>query len=274
MNNSPFLITGCQRSGTTLLHLVLDSHPDIHGIDEIHFNHWDLNTYLVAPELSPCVAFKLPRYASLLSFITSINKMKLLWCIRDPRDVVTSMLNLMQPLSYNGPKVPWVAHPTSAHKEIINSYWVLDKAAKLELAPYMGKYMAIYRTNPLDRSRQDMVFTGALTWRIKNMLPAAYVKHGINFHSTQYEKLVATPEREIRGILNYMDLPWHDNVLCHHELHSGISVGKTSNTRSIDQTSIGRWQGELTQDEVAVISEVCETTAVKWGYEIDVDQAL
>ena len=34
MKNKPILVLGCQRSGTTLLNLILDSHPQIHGFDE------------------------------------------------------------------------------------------------------------------------------------------------------------------------------------------------------------------------------------------------
>lgn len=270
-HNTPILITGCQRSGTTLLHLILDSHPDIHGIDETQFHYWDLNSYLGAPDLSPCVSFKLPRYAALISFITSLQNMRVLWCIRDPRDVVVSMLTLRQPLSYNGPVVPWAAHPTSAHKEIMNSYLALDETAKQNLAPQLNNYLAISRTNPLGRSRHDLIFTSALTWRIKNMLPEIYAECGIDFYSIKYEQLVSEPEQEIRKILDYINLPWHDDVLRHHELHSGISVGKTANTRTIDHNSVGKWTGELSKEDVATISEVCEATAAKWGYTLNTD---
>jgi hypothetical protein len=35
-------ITGCQRSGTNLLNLILDSHPQIKGVDELNLFHWEI----------------------------------------------------------------------------------------------------------------------------------------------------------------------------------------------------------------------------------------
>ena len=46
MNNRPIIITGSQRSGTTLLNLILDSHPQIHGVDEMQFRNNTLQQYL------------------------------------------------------------------------------------------------------------------------------------------------------------------------------------------------------------------------------------
>ena len=46
MSRKPILITGCQRSGTTLMSLILDSHPEIFNIDEYKFEYFAINTYL------------------------------------------------------------------------------------------------------------------------------------------------------------------------------------------------------------------------------------
>ncbi|MFQ5471145.1 MAG: sulfotransferase [Gammaproteobacteria bacterium] len=67
--NQPILITGCQRSGTTLLHLILDSHSNIHGIDEAYYEHERLHEYLDSAEFSKYVCCKLPRAASEFEFI-------------------------------------------------------------------------------------------------------------------------------------------------------------------------------------------------------------
>ena len=65
----PILITGCQRSGTTLMNLILDSHPKIWGIDEDRFDFPSIYGYLSAPIPAPFVSFKLPRYAHIMPFI-------------------------------------------------------------------------------------------------------------------------------------------------------------------------------------------------------------
>jgi len=96
IKNIPILITGCQRSGTTLLNLILDSHPQIRGMDEWEFEETLVDEYLTGPEYHPCVAFKLPKVSYLIPALQSIPGIKVLWCIRDPRDVVTSMVRLQQ----------------------------------------------------------------------------------------------------------------------------------------------------------------------------------
>ncbi len=98
--NKPILITGCQRSGTTLLHLILDSHPRIHSIDESGYAADKVDDYLENPDFHPFVSLKLPRFASNLACLTrNLSELKVLWCIRDPRDVIASMVNLHLKLS-------------------------------------------------------------------------------------------------------------------------------------------------------------------------------
>lgn len=63
MSNQPILITGCQRSGTTMLNLILDSHPKITGVDEMEFRNENLPHYLSHINYHPFVVFKLPIFA-------------------------------------------------------------------------------------------------------------------------------------------------------------------------------------------------------------------
>ena len=41
MGNRTIMITGCQRSGTNLMNLILDSHPQVQGVDELNLFHWE-----------------------------------------------------------------------------------------------------------------------------------------------------------------------------------------------------------------------------------------
>ena len=65
MNNTPIIITGCQRSGTTLLHLILDSHPEVRGMDEWEVKADLFYEYLTLPRYASCIAMKLPKVAHL-----------------------------------------------------------------------------------------------------------------------------------------------------------------------------------------------------------------
>jgi hypothetical protein len=140
--NRPILITGCQRSGTTLLHLVLDSHPDITGIDELDFGKVPLSEYLNSPRYHPCVSFKLPVASYEAAFIKTIPGIKVVWCIRDPRDVVVSMLELTLKISENA-TLPWVVHPGGAGSEIENSARTLQQRMDGELGKLYKSYKGI-----------------------------------------------------------------------------------------------------------------------------------
>jgi len=92
------------------MNLILNSHPAIRGIDESKFSFPAIYRYLNEP-MAPAklfVAFKLPMYAHMLSFIDTLPGCKVIWCIRDPLDVVASMEKLR---ATTGSGIPWAAHP-------------------------------------------------------------------------------------------------------------------------------------------------------------------
>jgi hypothetical protein len=235
------------------------------SLDEDEFDYPSINTYLHAPCLPHFVSFKLPRYAPVLSFIKNLKDLRVIWSIRDPIDSVWSMVKLQMELDGTN-FVAWAAHPDCAQYEILNSHCVLDEAVKLDLAQDMSKFEMIAKKDPKERNRQESIFTGALCWSIKNELPPLYKAENISFFTVRYEILVTTPEDTIKEILGYVGASWSDTVLKHHELHDGVSIGNTSNTRPIDSSGIGCGVENLTQEEVGLIKKVCTKTAEKWDY--------
>lgn len=268
MKNLPVLITGCQRSGTTLMHLILDSHPDIVSFDEFDYREDNLSTYLSASEYGPRVAFKLPTYASGISWIRRLlPELQVVWCVRDPRDVVASMLALRFTLSQNS-SISWCSDPMGAAKEIDNCVPVLAPHTAEEIGPYLERYRAIQSLPPLARSREDDVFVGALCWRIKNEIPSLYEKEGILYYQVRYENLVRQPREEISRLMASLGVQWHDDVLRHHKLHTGIHLGGTDFSRAIDSTKVGRWRTDLNSAEVDVVQRLTSDVACKFGYEM------
>ena len=277
MTRTPILITGCQRSGTTLMNLILDSHPDVRGIDEMVFFFPALQRYLnePLPQAKSFVSFKLPMYAHMLAFIRMLPDCKVLWCIRDPMDVVASMEKLR---SKTGNVIPWSAHANGGWGEIVNSYWALEDKQKQELREVMTTFSNV--TGKLDQltkaqgtelqiDSRDSVFLGALCWRIKNELLSLYEALDIDFYLVRYEQLVMDPQEGIASILDYLKLPWSDAVLSHHQHHSGMSIGDTSNSRAIDRASLGRGKKDLSPEEQIIVKAVCGKIAERLGYAFD-----
>jgi len=266
--NTLALITGCQRSGTTLLNLILDSHPEITGIDEMDADASELQSYLTHPRYHPCVTLKLPAACHEVKAINSlVPNLKVIWCIRDPRDVVLSMASLRLQIS-EAETMAWVNHPQGARREIANCFPALSANAKTRLLPYLKKYSGIEQQPPGSRSRDSAIFTGALCWEIKNNIPETYEEAGIEYLVVHYEKLISTPRETIKAVLDFMGLDWHDDVLRHHRLHSGMSIGNTDNAAPINHSNMRKWEKGLSAAQISIISALCTETAKKFKYNI------
>jgi hypothetical protein len=264
--NTAVLITGCQRSGTTLLNLILDSHPDIAGIDEMEFDPSRFADYLSDSQYHPFVSFKLPTIAHEVQIVRQrAPTLKVLWCVRDPRDVVLSMISLKLGLS-DTRTVSWANHPMGAIREIASCFHALREDVRRELEQGIEKYRAFEWMPPTARGKKEGIIAGALCWDIKNRLPGTFGVDGTDYHVVRYEDLVMEPQETIRRLLAYIGLGWHDNVLQHHRLHKGMSIGGTDNSAPINNRNTGKWAKRLTAEQLGIIKDICAQTAQKFDY--------
>lgn len=243
---------------------MLDSHSSISSIDEMYFDTYKLDAYLTNRNFHPHVLLKLPTIAHEVNGIRKLKNVKVIWCIRDPRDVVLSMVKL---------KIgthrlePWVTHPLGGMREI----QCCANMVGLNLSPrhldFFKRYIDLSRGAPqLDMS--DAVFSGALCWRLKNELLELYDLVGISYKIVYFESLVKDPMGVMEGVLKFIGLPWDDRVLAHHLLHKGLSVGNTDNTRPVDSTVAGKWKKELSAESVKIIKSVCSEIAINYSYKL------
>lgn len=262
--NKPIIITGCQRSGTTLLNLILDSHPQIRSLDEMEYDGARLGEYLTHPDYHPSVAFKLPGDVPFFRSFKALPGVKVLWCVRDPRDVVLSMINLKVE-KLNGQDIVWANHDLCAMREIEHCLPHVDSQR-----PPAGieEYHRIGRIPQLLRGRRDAVVTAALCWSLKNWLLDFYAGENLPVMVVPYEGLVSNPEQTMKEVLSFLELPWHADVLRHHELHDKMYAGNTHGNRPIDSSGIGGWRRGLTDAEVALIGSICAEGAEKFGYRL------
>lgn len=191
----PIFIVGCQRSGTTLLRLMLDSHPHIScgpetrflaDLDKVTRQNWKRMSHFgfdkhywhrsmarffetvhqdyAASKGKARWADKTPRYALLLDFIDQLfPHCQVVHVVRDGRDVVAS------------------------HKHRFG-YRSAVKAAE--------KWPRYVRAARKSGSRLGQR----------------------RYHEVRYEDLVADPKATMGGLLEFLGEPWNDAVL-HHEDH-------------------------------------------------------
>lgn len=261
--NKPTIITGCHRSGTTLLGLMLDSHPQITTVDEDKFDNGKLVDYMEHSDYSPCVVFKLPAEATAFRQFATLPGLKVLWCVRDPRDQVLSFRKLQYTLEAGQPAVPGPVHDYGAMHEIGRYLSIIDPQCS---HPGVAEFRRIAAVPAPQRTRRDATLMGALYWELKNMLPALYAAEGLAVHVVSYEALITQSRAVLEAALAFLELPWHDDVLRHHELHSGQWAGATMGDRPVDASNAGKWKAELSADEVDIIEGYCAQGMARFGY--------
>ena len=264
--NLPIVVTGCQRSGTTLLLLVFNAHPAVRGVDETRFEPKRLPVYLKSPEYSPAVCFKLPLIAHEAAYLSSFPGVKILWSLRDPRDVVASMLRLE--FDHAGVKAAFAAHPKAGPRVQIR---LLERALDDLPADLQQELEAFHGQDsipPAERSLDLNVTAAALCWRLKQEAFRLYDKEAADLRVVRYERLVAEPRSEVEALMAFAGLPWDERVMQHHRLHEGKVTGGTDSSRPIDSKSLGKWQEVLGPAQLEIIERICGGEARAAGYDL------
>jgi hypothetical protein len=230
------LILGCQRSGTTLTFLILNTHPKIIGFDETqcNFDYPDAITLLKNSAKSFLLCYKLPTKTADLQYISKhFPQAKIIWPLRHPFAVISSMQSLILLKQRN---------------------WI-DKCGKNELKKLAYLFPDILS---LDLDKLDNISIGAHIWNYKNMLIQKFQDYGLDVFAFQYEDLLEKPEKTILQIVDFIGLDWSDNLINHHKYYQDHQkyAGGTKGNRPIDDS---RKQPELilSNGEQELITSLC-----------------
>ncbi|MCG6942561.1 MAG: sulfotransferase [Thiohalocapsa sp.] len=238
------LVLGSQRSGTTLMFLMLTAHPRLTGLDEVH-SDFDLPPWPVvaANALSRrLTVYKLPMVTARVDDVAgAFPRSHLIWMVRHPFAVVASMRDLMFPDGKN---------------------W-LTKHGTMEAM----RTLAV--TSPEDCAgveRLDPISLGATIWKHKLLLMENYREQGMQVHPVKYEDLVTQPEAVMRPVIGSLGLEWSEHVLEHHRFHGDERhAGGTRATRPVDQSGVARGD-KLTAAEKDLVANIAGDTMSAFGY--------
>jgi protein-tyrosine sulfotransferase len=267
MPKSPIIIGGCPRSGTTLLRVMLDSHPNIvcgPELKAIHLiamafatmhrafganlkEHYDISDERLAEIfgdqiralLDPYrrksgksrIAEKTPQNIDVFPFLYHLLPgSPLIHVVRDGRDVVCSLL------------------------------------AQTWDNPLTGSALAYTR----DAGKAAEFWVSTMT-NAKPLRGRAYAEV---YAEVRYEDLVLRPEPTLRRLLQFIGEPWDAAVLSFdrqpHDLPA-TEAGSRDVSRPLHAASIGRWQRDLRARDKAVVKEVAGQTLLELGYCADLD---
>jgi protein-tyrosine sulfotransferase len=262
---APIFIGGTGRSGTTLLRVILDSHPNIYSGGEIK-----VIPNLIVPwaELRSIFAPSLSGYYLDAHFIN-----------QQFRTLISSLFSKV--LKKSGKKR--IAEKTPGNLSFMPYLKELFEDAKFIHVIRDGRDVAC------SLIRMDWIdpLTMEKTWYTENIESAArYWKEAIlaireqarhplvveDYLEVRYENLVNSLKNTMEDVLMFLGEPWSDNVLCHetHRHHLPLDESSTEQVKkAVYSSACGRWRSEMGDEDREDFKKEANDLLVELGYAKD-----
>ena len=281
----PFVV-GVARSGTTLLRLMLDAHPELAIPHETHF----IPVVLREPPREPDASRE--RFLELLTGFPTWEDLKtpaellreeLLWV--EPFDVRDGLRAFYRLYARSRGKARWGDKTPSYLQHIPAIHAALPEARFIHILRD-GRDVAV-SLRPLWFSPGESMETQADYWA-RQIVEARAQALGRPFYlEVRYEDLIADPVRELRRICGFLDLPYHPAMAEYHRTarlrleeaetrrahDGGVIITKEERlhiqrftSQPPEPSRVGRWKTELTPEMVAAYEEVAGELLDELGY--------
>ena len=246
--DSWFFIVGCQRSGTTLMRLILECHSCIQCCDE-SASYNVISGRNTPVRERPLLGLKVPciteQFADrslwerllLPEMPNDYRGQRLIFMMRDVRDTVASMMQLRL---QRGSWLETSLLPSLRLKI------AKDDAFRRRYASEIAK---------LNEARHPNLARAAFYWRYKCEALFHYLQEGFPALLVRYEDLTRQPQLELLRVCGFLQVPWEPGLLSHStsdhtELKDGgHAIGETDSRRPIDTQSLNRWRAVFNDDE-------------------------
>jgi Sulfotransferase family len=259
MANRPIFIVGPMGTGTTLLRLMLDSHPHI----------------AIPPETGFMRAYNAHQFIPFKW--TGRNWAKRMGWSREELDAELADFydRIFMRYAREHGKERW-GEKTPLHT------WHVDDMARI----YPDAQFIVMMRHPggsvsSNMRRWEMHF-GKAAGHYKRYAREAIrqaAAHADRFVLLRYEELVLQPEALMRELLDWLDEPWSDEVLEHHEVQSArggkeMVEGRNLVADPIDVARVAKWQTQLDAEERQRLKYRLGKLGKVVGYDIDDATAL
>ncbi len=255
------VIGGCGRSGTTLVRVILDSHPNICcGPESGVFLPEPLDLGRLQAKFRPVVERLRGAYdasQSRAQFIDLFADMcvatagKSRWAEKTPRNVLH-----LDYLFERFPEARFV-HLLRDGRDVVCSLRTHPRHRVKN-----GQLVPLNTWKPMEVCAQR--------WR-DSLLAAEPYWSDARFHTVRYEQLVSNPRQAIGELLAFLGEPWDDAVLAHSEAESTFRDATTfpqnpEALKPIETSALGRWQRDMTDEDRSIFKAIAGGLLVEYGY--------
>jgi hypothetical protein len=275
--SDPYLfIVGCARSGTTLVHRIVDAHPEIAITPEMHWitRHFKSRNGLVASEL-----------------VSELTGHKRFAQFEIPREQFEGLLGSGEAVPYPTflrrvfglygkiKNKPLVGNKTSAYVRSIPTFHALWPEAKFVHIIRDGRDVCLSVLNWKKAERtagryasweEDPVSTTALWWERKVRKAredGAALGPGL-YHEMRYEDLVDDPQRECNRLCEFLGVPYDDAMIRFHEGRERVEPGRGAKSAWLRVTSgLRDWRTEMCTGDVERFEAAAGDLLEELGYE-------
>lgn len=243
----PIFVVGSMGSGTTLTRLMLDSHPDLMIAPETGFMR-SVNAQLFVPFW---------RFGDQWASRIELEDDEFLEEVRNFYDSVFSRAAAKRGARRWGDKTPFhVHHIATAARVFPDAQFVATVRHPVAVGVSLRRFHWSWSRGigHWRKSNQTMIDQG--------------IDLGERFHLIRYEDLVLEPERVMREVMSFLDVPWSDQVLRHHEVQgSRRAEGGTRTDRPIDANRLAAWQEQVDARELDRFAAATAAQARMFGYD-------
>jgi hypothetical protein len=276
----PYLfIVGCARSGTTLLHRIVDAHPEVAITPEMHWitRHFKNQNRLVTPEL----VSELTRHKRFAQFEIPGEEFESLLGSGESVPYPT-FLNRVFGLYGKVKNKPLVGNKTTSYVRSILELHALWPDAKFVHLIRDGRdvCLSILNWKKADRIvgryaswEEDPVSTTALWWerKVRTGREAGARLGSSLFYEVRYESLISRPEQECQKLCEFLDVPYDDAMIRFAE---GKTRTELSNARKTPKkawlpitSGLRNWRTEMPMKDVERFEAAAGGLLEELGYQ-------
>lgn len=281
---SPLFIVGHQRSGTTMLRLMLDSHPNI----AIPFE-----TDFILPYYFKCNSFgTLKNNENIRKLLSEIMNNPFIKKGELSSIKVDDLVSKLEEKSYAGVvdcifrtwatsrnKIRWGdKNPNAPQVHLLND--IFPEAMFLHIIRD-GRDVAVSKMNLRASWKAQSVISCAHSWCwnisfVRSISPIL----GKRYKEIKYENLVTSPEDTLKEVCDWLDEPYSDAMLDYHLTGARrmpseiIETEHRNSVLPIDRSKIGMWRKKMSKGDRAVFQTITKPLLKSLGYELEDEKAF